>query len=143
MTTAQQRLIDIAVLMAQELQEFVDDAKDAVEGGYQEDPLTATQELLADWEEAYGACGLTEADHFKEYRGWHYPKDNDDLENMPAPGEIVVLFYEGEDGNPVGPVICTPIHAEGLHIVNGRNIYRRCIRWHEIPDEECPNAIAY
>lgn len=67
--------------------------------------------------------------------GWHYPKDNYDLENMPAPGEIVVLFYEGEDGNPVGPVICTPIHAEGLHIVNGKNIYRRCIRWHAVPEE--------
>jgi hypothetical protein len=75
--------------------------------------------------------------------GWHYPKNNDDLANMPAPGEIVVLFYEGEDGQPVGPVICTPVHAEGLHIVNGKNIYRRCIRWHEIPDEECPNGIAY
>lgn len=62
MTPAEQRLIDVALLMAQELQEFVDDA--VVSSG-DENSLPATQELLKDWEEAYAACGLTEEDHFK------------------------------------------------------------------------------
>ena len=62
MTPAEQRLIDVALLMAQELQEFVDDA--VVSSG-DENSLPATQELLKDWEEDYAACGLTEEDHFK------------------------------------------------------------------------------
>jgi hypothetical protein len=52
-----ENLVHVAILMAQELQEFVDDAKEAVEGGYQEDPLQATQELLKDWEAAYRLSG--------------------------------------------------------------------------------------
>lgn len=59
------RLIDIAILMKQELEEIVADAKDALEGGYQEDPLQHIQCLLKDWEEAYTAAGYTEDDHFQ------------------------------------------------------------------------------
>ena len=61
MTPAEQRLIDVALLMAQELREFVDDAV-ACSGG--NNSLPATQELLKDWEEAYKACGFSEEDHF-------------------------------------------------------------------------------
>ena len=63
MTEAEQRLIDVDLLMAQELQEFVDDA---VACSGDEKSLQATQELLKDWEEAYAACELTEEDHFQE-----------------------------------------------------------------------------
>lgn len=76
-----------------------------------------------------------------ERKGWHYPRDNDDLLNMPAPGEIVVLFYEGEEGEEVGPVICTPVDAVvGVRAINGGFLYRRCIRWHEIPEEDPDSA---
>lgn len=51
-----QRLVDVALLMAQELQEFVDDACDAEDD---DTALASTQELLADWEEAYQASGIT------------------------------------------------------------------------------------
>jgi hypothetical protein len=68
MTPEIQHLIDIALLMAQELQEFVDDAIEAVEGGHQEDPLQATQALLKDWEEAYATADLSEEDHFLDAR---------------------------------------------------------------------------
>ena len=84
-------------------------------------------------------CGLEGPVHVLNSlvkKGWHYPKGNDDLENMPAPGQIVVLFYEGEDGSPGGPVISTPIHAEGHHLdKDGKSIYCRTIRWHAIPEE--------
>ena len=137
-----QKLIDVAILMAQELQEFVDDAIDAVEGGYQEDPLQATQELLKDCEAAYAASGLSEADHFIEERaaaaaiGWHFPNGNDDLANMPAPGQKVILFYESEDGSHTGPVISTPIHADGSHrFADGAHVYRPCVKWHALPGE--------
>jgi len=63
--------------------------------------------------------------------GWHYPKDNTDLENMPAPGQRVVLFYEGDDGQTVGPVISTPVHKDPESQLR----YMRTIRWHAIPEE--------
>lgn len=44
----------IATLMAQELQEFVDDA---IEASGDPDSLKATQELIADWELAYATAG--------------------------------------------------------------------------------------
>ena len=47
---ALQELMVVAILMAQELQEFVDDA---IEAGGGENALPATQELLRDWEAAY------------------------------------------------------------------------------------------
>jgi len=48
-------LIGIAILMAQELQEMVEDA---IEASGDPDSLEATQELLGDWERAYAAAGL-------------------------------------------------------------------------------------
>lgn len=65
MTPEIEKLIDIAILMAQELQEFVDVAIECSDSNSAE---LATQELLKDWEEAYAACGLTEDDHFLEAR---------------------------------------------------------------------------
>lgn len=47
-------LMLIGVLMAQELQEFVDDA---IQASGDPDSLKATQELIADWERAYQAAG--------------------------------------------------------------------------------------
>ncbi len=128
MTEAEQHLVDVAILMAQELQEYVDVG---IECSGSNSAELATQELLKDWEAAYAAAGLTEDDHFKEYRGWHYPKDNSDMENMPEPGEIVVLFYEGDDGQTVGPVISTPVHTDPEHQAR----YMRTIRWHAIQEE--------
>lgn len=56
MTEAEQHLIDVAVLMAQELQEYVDVG------------IVATQELLKDWEEAYAACQFDEGERFAGLR---------------------------------------------------------------------------
>ncbi len=55
MTEPEQRLIDIAVLMAQELQEIIEYA---IEASGDPDSMEATQELLKDWEEAYAAAGV-------------------------------------------------------------------------------------
>lgn len=63
MTEAEQKMIEVAILMAQELQEYVDVA---IECSGSNSAELATQELLKDWEEAYKACGLTEEDHFQE-----------------------------------------------------------------------------
>lgn len=59
MTEAEQHLIDVAVLMAQELQEYVDVAIDCAGSNSAE---LATQELLNDWEAAYAACGFHDDD---------------------------------------------------------------------------------
>lgn len=50
MTPAEQRLIDVALLMAQELQECVNDA---IEASGDMDSLPTVQALLLDWEEAH------------------------------------------------------------------------------------------
>jgi hypothetical protein len=55
MTEAEQALIDIAILMAQELQEYVDVAIECAGSNSAE---LATQELLQDWERAYAAAGM-------------------------------------------------------------------------------------
>jgi len=65
MTEAEQHLIDVAILLAQELQEYVDVAIECAGSNSAE---LATQELLADWEEAYKACGFNEEDHFRVER---------------------------------------------------------------------------
>ena len=69
-TAAQDRLIDVSVLMAQELQEIVEDADEAVAGGYHDEPMADTKELLKDWEEAYTACDFPESRRFENIR--HY-----------------------------------------------------------------------
>ena len=56
MTEAEQALIDIAILMARELQEYVDVAIECAGSNSAE---LATQELLKDWEEAYKECYST------------------------------------------------------------------------------------
>lgn len=65
MTEAEQHLIDVAVLMAQELQEYVDVAIDCAGSNSAE---LATQELLNDWEEAYAACGFHDDERFAGLR---------------------------------------------------------------------------
>jgi hypothetical protein len=66
---------------------------------------------------------------------WHYPQNNLDLPNMPAPGQIVVGYYY--DGDAIrGPVIMTPIHVDGSHIdAKGMSIYCPLVRWCAIPAE--------
>jgi hypothetical protein len=65
MTEAEQHLVDTAVLMAQELQEFVDDA---IETSGDFNSLEGTQDLLKDWETAYAACGFGEDERFAGLR---------------------------------------------------------------------------
>lgn len=55
MTPELHRLIQTAILMAQELQEIVDDAKQASD---EPDAMQATQDLINDWEEAFAAAGV-------------------------------------------------------------------------------------
>ena len=64
------RLLDISLLIAQELDEFVEEAKRCSNDG---NAMEDTQQLLSDWKTAYKATGLTEDDHFQ----WARPKKID------------------------------------------------------------------
>ena len=66
---------------------------------------------------------------------WHYPAHNLDMENMPQPGEIVVVYYRDDRGIERGPTIMTPIHADGHHTIAGLSIYQPIVRWCAIPAE--------
>ena len=50
MTEAEQKMIEVAILMAQELTEFVDEAR---ESSGDDNALASVQALLRDWEQAY------------------------------------------------------------------------------------------
>lgn len=136
MTEAEQNLIDIAILMAQELQEYVEVAIECAGSNSAE---LATQMLLEDWDEAYKACRFSEEDHFLAERGmspmlcttseWVWPNEGRD---MPAPGQRVLMYYQGDNG-PAGPVLCTPIHTDGSHLIEGKSIYAPIICWHPVP----------
>lgn len=118
MTEAEQRLIDVALLMAQELQEFVDDA--VVSSG-DENSLQATQALLRDWEEAYAACGIY--DERPAPAGWRFPPD------MPADGQRILHTYLHPAAGESGPITS----------VYGPNYRRHCfpvVRWVPVPDME-------
>lgn len=52
---------------------------------------------------------------------------------MPAAGEQVLRIYEGPDGKPSNPIVSTPIHEDGSHILDGAYIYRRTLWWMPIP----------
>lgn len=65
---------------------------------------------------------------------WHYPADNLDLENLPAPGEIVVVYYRKGD-EVIGPTLMTPVHEDGPPTVAGLSIYQPIVRWCAIPAE--------
>lgn len=65
---------------------------------------------------------------------WHYPAHNLDLDNLPEPGEIVVVYYRIA-GLVVGPTIMTPVHADGPPTVAGVSIYQPIVRWCRIPEE--------
>ncbi len=137
MTEAEQRLIDVAILMAQELQEYVDVA---IECSGNNSAELATQGLLNDWEEAYRAAGITEEQCFvleKAAACWRYPP------NMPAPGQRVLHTYETEtaDGKKgeSSVILGTPIHADGSHMINGEPIYKPVVRWAPVP--ETSNAV--
>ncbi len=54
MTEAEQNMVNVAILMCQELQEFVDEA---IEASGDPNSLEATQELINDWEAAHKAAG--------------------------------------------------------------------------------------
>ena len=132
MTEAEQSLIDIAILMAQELQEYVDVAIECAGSNSAE---LATQELLKDWERAYKACGFSEEGHWMSpmlctTSEWVWPNEGRD---MPAPGQRVLMYYQGDNG-PTGPTLATPIHADGSHLIDGESIYAPIICWHALPD---------
>jgi hypothetical protein len=159
MTEAEQHLVDVALLMAQELQEYVDVAIECAGSNSAE---LATQELLKDWEEAYAACGLTEEDHFHNERiyaagkyveiehgefreyigdcddppavsrsGWHYPRNNSDVESMPPPDTYAVGYYRSEQGKECGPVIL----KFAADVPDLAATYQSITRWHAIPEE--------
>jgi hypothetical protein len=56
-----------------------------------------------------------------------------ETDGMPAPGQRVLMYYRGDAG-PVGPVLCTPIHADGSHLIDGKSIYAPIVCWHPVPD---------
>ncbi len=64
---------------------------------------------------------------------WYYPKNADDVEKMPSPGQRVLMYYQGDNG-PTGPTLATPIHADGSHLIDGESIYAPIICWHALPD---------
>lgn len=53
---------------------------------------------------------------------------------MPAVGERVLAVYEREDGSRSLPVVTTPIHADGSHLIDGQPIYRPLACWMPIPE---------
>jgi hypothetical protein len=66
---------------------------------------------------------------------WHYPAHNLDLDNMPAQGEIVVVYYRDDSGIERGPTIMTPVKEDGPPTVAGLSIYHPIVRWCRIPSE--------
>ena len=118
MTEAEQRLIDVALLMAQELQEFVDDAVSCSGGN---DSLPATQSLLRDWEEAYKACGIY--DERPAPAGWRYPPD------MPPEGSRVLFTYRTDDGES-DPIV--GVYNKGYY----ETYCQPMVRWMAIPEVE-------
>ena len=65
--------------------------------------------------------------------GWHYPAHNLDTDNLPAPGEIVVVYYS-VDGVVIGPTLMSPVHEDGPPTVAGLSIYQPIVRWCRIPE---------
>lgn len=64
---------------------------------------------------------------------WHYPKGNDDLDNMPAPGQLVVAIYQTEKFTESRPVIlCLP---GGDAVKQWKFQYAHVLRWCAIPEE--------
>lgn len=53
---------------------------------------------------------------------WNYP-DGD--KNMPAPGQRVYALFSGT----ANPVIATPIHADGSHLIDDQSIYSEVLCW--------------
>lgn len=53
MTPEQEQLIEVGTLLAQELTEIIEDAREA---SGDDNALASTQSLLDDWERAYKAC---------------------------------------------------------------------------------------
>lgn len=70
----------------------------------------------------------------REVLVWHYPAHNLDLPNLPAPGEIVVVYYrKGEE--ICGPTLMSPVHEDGPPTVAGLSIFQPIVRWCRIPEE--------
>lgn len=63
--------------------------------------------------------------------GWHYPRDNADIENMPPPDTYVVGHYRREDGTESDPVI---LRFTG-DVADIASTYRPITRWCAIPEE--------
>lgn len=117
-------LIDIALLMAQELQEFVDEA---VQSSGDDTALSSVQDLLGDWEEAYKACELGEEDHFQLERAaadritpWRYPPE------MPPEGARVLFTYRTDDGES-DPIV--GVYNKGYY----ETYCQPLVRWMAIP----------
>ena len=56
-------------------------------------------------------------------------------DRMPKPGQLVLKYFYGDDNETlIGPIISTPIHADGSHIYNGKSIYKDTIWWMPIPE---------
>ena len=62
------------------------------------------------------------------FRGWMHATTT-----MPAAGQMVVNVYQKHDGTLSQPIISTPIHADGSHILAGKNIYRPIVWWMALP----------
>jgi len=52
----------------------------------------------------------------------------------PSPGQRTLHYYRGENGEPAGPVIGTPVHANGSHTIDGHSIYSPLVRWMPLPE---------
>lgn len=73
--------------------------------------------------EAHSQATLTVS---KNPTDWRWPKGD---KNIPAPGQRVLAFFPGI----AEPIIATPVHADGSHLINGESIYSKVICWHPIP----------
>jgi len=70
----------------------------------------------------------------EQQKVWHYPAHNLDVDNLPAPGEIVVVYYRKGD-EVIGPTLMSPVHQDGPPTVAGLSIYQPVVRWCAIPAE--------
>jgi len=56
----------------------------------------------------------------------------------PHPGQRVLHYYFDDDGHVAGPILGTPVHADGSHLRDSKPIYRPMACW-----AACPELPAY
>ncbi|TQV85228.1 hypothetical protein FKG94_03290 [Exilibacterium tricleocarpae] len=49
------------------------------------------------------------------------------------PGQQVVRYYLANDGSAIGPIISTPVRADGTTTYNGKPIYKPTVWWLALP----------